>query len=127
MHEANVLVVTDDPTLRRALRTVMGVKGYQVTVIDSGEDVLHLSRLGRYDLVLVDNDLYDNTSFEVCKTIRSVSEIPIIIMSADTSEDQGVNIVREIVDGQLRKPFGVSELFACLQDIVEKPAEVSLN
>jgi two-component system KDP operon response regulator KdpE len=127
MHEANVLVVTDDPTLRRALRTVMGAKGYEVTVIDGSEDVLDLSRLGRYDLVLVDNDLYDNTSFEVCKAIRSASEIPLIIMSADTSEELGVSVVREIVSGQLRKPFGVSELFACLQDIVEKPVEVSLN
>ena len=127
MHEVNVLVVTDDPTLRRALRTVMGAKGYQVTVIDSGEDVLHLSRLGRYDLVLVDNDLYDDTSFEICKAIRSFSEIPLIIMSADTSEERDVNVIREIVSGQLRKPFGVSELFACLQDIVEKPAEVSLS
>jgi two-component system KDP operon response regulator KdpE len=127
MHEVNVLVVTDDTTLRRALRTVMGAKGYQVTVIDSSEDVLHLSRLGRYDLVLVDNDLYDNTSFEVCKAIRSASEIPLILMSADTSEERGVNVVREILNGHLRKPFGVSELFACLRDIAERPAEVSLS
>jgi DNA-binding response OmpR family regulator len=127
MCEANVLVVTDDPALCRALRAVLSAKGCQVTGIDSSEDVLQLSRSGRFDLVLVDDDLYDGASFGICKEIRSASEIPLILMSADTSDGREINGIRETVNGQLRKPFGVWELFACLHDIVGKPTEVPVN
>jgi DNA-binding response OmpR family regulator len=127
MHEASILLVTDDPTLCRALRAVLSAKDYQVTSINSSEDVLQVSRSGRFDLVLVDDDLYEGASFEICKAIKSASEIPLIMMSADTSDRCEVNVVREIVSGQLRKPFGVSELFACLHEIVGKPTEVPLS
>jgi DNA-binding response OmpR family regulator len=127
MCEASVLMVTDDPTLSRALRAVLSVKGFQVTGINSSENVLEFSRSGRFDLVLVDDDIYDGASFGICKAIRSASEIPLILMSADTSDRDEVNGIREIVNGQLRKPFGVSELFACLHGIVRKPIGVPLN
>jgi DNA-binding response OmpR family regulator len=127
MCEASVLLVTDDPTLSRALRAVLSAKGFQVTGVNSSENVLQFSRSGRFDLVLVDDDIYDGASFGVCRAIRSVSEIPLILMSADNSGGHEVNGIREIVNGQLRKPFGVSELFACLHGIVGKPTGVPLN
>jgi two-component system KDP operon response regulator KdpE len=125
MSEANILVVTDDPILRRALRAVLAAKSYQVATFDSSEDARVLSSTGKYDLVLVDDDLYEGAFVEVCKGIRSISEIPIIVMIGDAPDPSAVESVREFVNGQLRKPFGVSELFACLQDSFSKPAAVS--
>jgi two-component system KDP operon response regulator KdpE len=126
MSEANILVVTDDLILRRALRTVLTAKGYQVTNIDSSEDAPSFCGSGKYDLALVDDNLYESAFVGVCKGVRSISEIPIFLMSEDTPDRQAIESVREIVNGHLRKPFGVSELFACLKDIVGKPIAASL-
>jgi two-component system KDP operon response regulator KdpE len=125
MSEANILVVTDDPILRRALRAVLAAKGYQVATIDSSEDAGVLSKSGKYALVLVDDDLYEGTFVEVCRGIRLISEIPIIVMIGDAPDPSAVESVRDFVNGQLRKPFGVSELFVCLQDSFRKSTAVS--
>jgi two-component system, OmpR family, KDP operon response regulator KdpE len=125
MCEAKILVVADDPILGRAIRTVLSAKGYQVTSIDSCENALQFSCSGKYDLVLVDDDLYEGATVEVCKAIRSVSEIPVIVMNGDAHDNHGLDALREIVNGQLKKPFGVSELFACLQGRIEKSVPIS--
>jgi two-component system, OmpR family, KDP operon response regulator KdpE len=126
MSEANILVVADDPILSRALRTVLVAKGYQVVCIDGSEDTLQLSRSGKYDLVLVDDDLYEGACVEICKSIRSVSEIPLILLDGDAPGGYIADALREIVDRQVRKPFGVSELFACIRETVGKSAAVSV-
>jgi DNA-binding response OmpR family regulator len=125
MSEANILVVTDDPILSRALRTVLIVKGYQVTAINSSDDALRQSRSGKYDLVLVDDDLYEGATVEICEAIKSVSDIPLILMNGDAPGRREKDALREVVDGQMRKPFGVSELFACLDETVGKSAAIS--
>ncbi len=125
MSEANILVVTDDPILSRALRTVLTAKGYQVTSIASSEDTLQLSRSGKYDIVLVDDDLYEGVTVEICKAIRSVSEIPLIVMIGDASRSHWGDALRGIVSSQMKKPFGVSELFACISELVGKPAAIT--
>ena len=125
MSEANILVVADDPILSRALRTVLGAKGYQVACIDGGEDALQSSRSGKYDLVLVDDDLYEGACVDICKSIRAVSEIPLILLDGDAPGGYIADALNEIVDRRVRKPFGVSELFACLGEIMEKTAAVS--
>jgi two-component system, OmpR family, KDP operon response regulator KdpE len=127
MIEANILVVTDDPILRRALRAVLGARGYHVTNIDSSDDAISLTRSGKYDLVLVDDDLYEGACAGICKGIRSISEIPMILMSGDSPNQRQLDCIRETFDCQLRKPFGVLELFACLQASVGKPVAVSAN
>jgi DNA-binding response OmpR family regulator len=120
MSEANILVVTDDPILGRALRAVLTAKGHQVTGIDSSEDPQQQSRSGEYDLVLVDDDLYEGTTLEICKAIRSVSEIPLIVMNGNAPGRHESDALREIVNGQMKKPFGVSELFDCLNQNLGK-------
>jgi DNA-binding response OmpR family regulator len=125
MIEANILVVTDDAILRRALRAVLNAKGYQVTTIDSSEDARSLTGSGKYDLVLVDDDLYDGAFVAICRGIRSISEIPLIVMSGDAPDPSAMESVRDLVNSQLRKPFGVSELFGCLYEIVGKSAAIS--
>jgi two-component system, OmpR family, KDP operon response regulator KdpE len=125
MSEANILVVTDDSILSRAIRTVLSAKGYQVTTVDSSEDAPRLSCSGKYDLVLVDDDLYEGATVEICKAIRSVSEIPLILMNGDAPGKRGGDALRDLANVTLTKPFGVSELFACLRNSVGKPAAVS--
>jgi CheY-like chemotaxis protein len=127
MIEANILVVTDDSILRRALRAVLGARGYRVTNIDSSEDAINLIRSGKYDLILVDDDLYEGACAGICKGIRSISEIPMILMSGDAPDQHQLDSIRDIFNGQLRKPFGVLELFGCLEDRVGAQIAVSVN
>jgi hypothetical protein len=75
--------------------------------------------------VLVDDDLYDGAFVAICRGIRSISEIPLIVMSGDAPDPSAMESVRDLVNGQLRKPFGVSELFGCLYEIVGKSAAIS--
>jgi DNA-binding response OmpR family regulator len=125
MSEANILVVTDDPILSRALRTVLIAKGHRVTAIDSGNDAPRHSCSGKYDLVLVDDDLYEGATVEICKAIRSVSEIPLVVMNGDAPGRHESAALRETVTSQLKKPFGISELFTCVQESVGKAAAIS--
>ena len=127
MSEAKILVVTDDPILSRALRLVLSAKGYQVAAVDSSENVPQLSRSGKYDLVLVDDDLYEGAAVEICKRIGTASEIPLIVMNGDGPGNQGLAALHELVSGHLKKPFGVSELFSCVSDNVGKLATISGN
>jgi DNA-binding response OmpR family regulator len=124
MSEANILVVADDLILRRTLRIVLSAKGYRVTNIDSNEDAPNFCGSGKYDLVLVDDELYDRAFVRICKEIKSISGIPMIVMTGD-APDPHARYIGELVHSLLRKPFGISELFACLQDSIKKSTAVS--
>jgi two-component system, OmpR family, KDP operon response regulator KdpE len=110
MGKGKVLIATDDSTLSRALRMVLTAKGYQVAAVQSDEQALLLSRSGRYELVLLDEDMTDASIIETCEQIRSFSEVPLVVMGAEKC----VEAMQAGADSYLRKPFGVSEMFASL-------------
>lgn len=118
MTEGKILIATDDSTLSRALRTVLEAEGYQVAAVHDGQQTLLLSRSGRYELVLLDEDMTDASVIETCEQIRSFSEVPLVVMGAEN----GAEAMQAGADGYLRKPFGVSEMFASLRANVGKQA-----
>ena len=108
-----ILVVDDEPQIRRIMRAVLVTKGYEVMEAESGEDALKLIRSECYDLMLLDINMPGISGIEVCREVRRSSDIPIVIMSAGEesrakARDAGAN-------DYLKKPFGVSQIFACLE------------
>jgi two-component system, OmpR family, KDP operon response regulator KdpE len=118
MNEGKILIATDDSTLSRALRTVLAAKGYQVATVQDDQQAFLLSRSGRYELVLLDEDISDASGIETCQEIRSVSEVPLVVMGAGDR----VEAMQAGADDYLQKPFGVSEVFASLRANVRKQA-----
>ena len=108
-----ILVVDDEPQIRRIMRAVLVAKGYEVMEAECGEEALKLIRAEKYDLMLLDINMPGITGIEVCVEVRTSSDIPIIIMSA--GEENKARALDAGADDYLKKPFGVSQIFSCVE------------
>ena len=107
-----ILVVDDEPQIRRILRAVLVAKGYDVMEAECGEYALNLLRFEEYDLLLLDINVPGITGVEVCREVRKSSNIPIIMMSA--GEENRVRALEAGANDYLTKLFGVSQIFLCV-------------
>jgi len=118
MSDGRILVVDDDPQICRVVRSMLATKGYEVADAASGEDALKRIRSEKYDLVLLDNMLPGITGIEICRELRTDSDIVIVVMSA--GYEVRPHALQAGANDYLRKPFGVSELFTCIQSNMRK-------
>src|ERR1700676_3596596 len=115
---AKVLVIDDDPSLRRALRVGLQAGGHQVTTAVNGEQGISQTALTSPDVVVLDLGLPDIDGQAVCKRIRQWSEVPIIILSASGAEDRKVAALNGGADDYVTKPFGMAELEARIRTAI---------
>ena len=108
-----ILVVDDEPQIRRIMRAVLVAKGYEVMEAECGEEALKLIRAEEYDLMLLDINMPGITGIEVCVEVRTSSNIPIIIMSA--GEENKARALDAGANDYLKKPFGISQIFSCVE------------
>ncbi|HZW04992.1 MAG TPA: response regulator transcription factor [Anaerolineaceae bacterium] len=111
----HVLVIDDEKQILRALRTILGQQGYQVTVAVTGEEGLSLAAAAQPDVIILDLGLPDLSGEHVCRRLREWTDLPIIILSAHDSESEKVAALDAGADDYLTKPFGVDELLARLR------------
>jgi two-component system KDP operon response regulator KdpE len=108
-----VLIVDDEPPIRRFLRTSLGYEGYQVLEAENGQEALDAFRRNAVDVLVLDLGLPDIDGFEVIRRLREVgSAVPIIILSSRTDEAGKVKALDLGADDYVSKPFGVDELLA---------------
>ena len=81
MSSASILVVDDEPQIRRVLRTTLTFRGYEISEAASGEDALEKARKIKPDLILLDVNLPGISGIEVCKELRRWSDTPIIMLT----------------------------------------------
>jgi two-component system KDP operon response regulator KdpE len=112
MSAGRILVVDDDPQIRRVMRVTLTGQGYEVDDAKSGDAALEKLRDARFDLVLLDMNLPGTSGLEVCHAIRSQSEIAIIMLTVRDSEEDKVAALDAGADDYLTKPFGMNELLA---------------
>jgi two-component system, OmpR family, KDP operon response regulator KdpE len=112
---ARVLVVDDDPALRKALRIGLTARGDEVVVAGSGMEALNQVALAGPDLVILDLGLPDMDGIEVCKRIREFSGVPVVVLSAYGDERRKVEALDIGADDFVIKPFGMAELEARLR------------
>ena len=112
MTNARVLVVDDEPQIRRVMRTTLVARGYIVSTARSGEEALEKIREERYDLVLLDMNMPGIGGMEACRLIRSQSDIPIVILSIRNAEKDKVEALDAGADDYITKPFSTPELLA---------------
>jgi two-component system KDP operon response regulator KdpE len=108
----NILVVDDEPQIRRVLRTTLSFRGYTITEASSGEEAIDLVSKSRPDLVLLDVNLPGISGIETCREIRSWSDVPIIVLTVRNAERDKVIALDAGADDYVTKPFGIEELLA---------------
>jgi two-component system KDP operon response regulator KdpE len=107
-----ILVVEDEPEIRRFLRSSLGAEGYKVVESPAGQRGALDAGLHKPDLVIVDLGLPDLDGVEVIRRIREWSPMPILVVSARTQERAKVEALDAGADDYVTKPFGVGELLA---------------
>ncbi|HEY4066002.1 MAG TPA: response regulator [Burkholderiaceae bacterium] len=109
---ATVLVVEDEPEIRRFLRSSLGAEGYRVFEAETGERGAIDAGTHKPDLAVVDLGLPDLDGIEVIRRIRSWSSMPIVVLSARAQERSKIEALDAGADDYVTKPFGVGELLA---------------
>jgi len=107
-----VLIVDDEPKIRRFLRAGFELHGFEVHEAENAAEGLKVATFNAPDLIVLDLDLPDLHGGEVLERIRSWSNVPIIILSVESSEEQKVRLLTLGADDYVVKPFGMAELLA---------------
>ncbi|HEX9124453.1 MAG TPA: response regulator transcription factor [Actinomycetota bacterium] len=110
-----ILVVDDEPQIRRALRTSLASHGYDVQTAGTGEEGVVGAAEGGPDLIFLDLGLPDLDGTEVIRRVRSFSDVPIIVLSVRDRQADKVAALDAGADDYVTKPFGMEELLARLR------------
>ncbi len=111
-----ILVVDDEPAIRRFLRTSLGAQGYLVTEAEDGTTALEALRRSTVDVLVLDLGLPDIDGFDIIRRLREQgSALPIIVLSSRADETGKVQALDLGADDYVTKPFGVDELLARLR------------
>src|SRR5438093_8831937 len=111
-NKSRVLVVDDEPQITRVLRTVLSSQGYQVKTAAEGEAAITSFTEFRPELVITDLYMPHMDGVELCKRIRAMSNVPIIVLSVKGEERTKVEALDSVADDYVTKPFGIDELLA---------------
>jgi len=112
---STVLVVDDEPRIRKALQVNLVARGYTVSLAATGEEALRSAREEPPDLVLLDLGLPGISGVDVIEGLRGWTEVPIIVLSVREQESDKVAALDAGADDYVTKPFGMDELMARLR------------
>jgi two-component system KDP operon response regulator KdpE len=110
-----VLVVDDEPPIRRFLRTSLGAVGHRVVTAENAAEALLMLAAEKPDVIILDLGLPDKSGLDVIAEIRQHSSVPIIVLSARSDERSKVEALDLGADDYIGKPFGMAELMARLR------------
>ena len=120
MSAEHILVVDDEPRYLRVIRFNLEAGGYRVSCVATGEDALALLGEHAPDLVVLDVMLPGLDGFEVCRRIRELSAIPIIMLTAKGADEDKVKGLRTGADDYVTKPFSAQELLARVEAVLRR-------
>ena len=107
-----VLVVDDEPAIRRSVSAGLSARDYEVRTASTGEEALASVAADPPDLVILDLGLPDLDGVDVCRRLRQWTQVPIVVLSAEASDYRKVLALDEGADDYLTKPFSMPELLA---------------
>lgn len=109
---AHVLVIDDEPQIRKFLRISLAAQGYQVSEAATGTEGLAQAALGQPDLVILDLGLPDRDGQEVLVELREWSAVPVLVLSVRADEREKVRALDAGANDYVTKPFGIQEFLA---------------
>ncbi len=123
MSAGRILVVDDDPQIRRVMRMTLVAQGYEVADAHSGDDALAALRRDRFDLVLLDINMPGTGGLETCRLIRATSSVAIIMLTVRDTEADKVEALDAGADDYVTKPFRAQELLARIRAALRRVPE----
>ncbi len=108
----HILVVDDEPQITRVLRTSLSAQGYDIRVANTGEMALEIMKDWTPNLIITDLSMPAIDGVQLCRRVRAVSQIPIVVLSVRDKEQQKVEALDAGADDYVTKPFGMNELLA---------------
>jgi two-component system KDP operon response regulator KdpE len=111
-HGAKILIVDDEPQITRVLRTALSTQGYSLRVAANGVDGMEAVHEWKPDLVITDVSMPEMNGVELCREIRAVSGVPIIILSVRSQDTMKIEALDAGADDYVTKPFSIQELQA---------------
>jgi two-component system KDP operon response regulator KdpE len=120
-----ILVVDDEPQITRVLRTGLTTRGYDVRVAADGQSALDTFNDWHPDLVLTDLSMPEMSGIELCRRLRLISPIPIIVLSVRGEEKMKVEALDAGADDYVTKPFSMEELLARVRAALRRTPSVS--
>ena len=131
MSAGRILVVDDDPQIRRTMKATLTARHYEVGDSRNGEEALDKLRSETYDLVLLDMNMPGTGGIETCRLIRSSSDVAIIMLTVNNTEKDKVEALDAGADDYVTKPFSIPELLAriraTLRRLPQAPDEAGLQ
>ena len=115
MSGARILAVDDAPEILSALETILRSAGYEIDTAASGKEAIARATLRAPDAVILDLVLPDRSGIDVCRELRTWTQIPILLLSVVGDEDEKVEALDAGADDYVTKPFAVNELLARLR------------
>ena len=120
-----ILVVDDEEQIRRALKSILGTRGYVLDVATTGDEALTMAIDNPPDLVVLDLGLPDRSGIDVCRELRAWMAAPILILSVRSSEADKITALDEGADDYLTKPFSAGELLARIRALLRRAAALT--
>jgi len=125
MPDERVLIVDDEPAIRRFLRVTLTAQSYNTFEAASGQEALARAASDKPDIIVLDIGLPDINGIEVTRLLRQWTQIPIIILSVRGAESDKIAALDAGADDYLTKPFGVGELLARLRAALRRVTQTT--
>lgn len=120
MSQTHILVVDDEPNIRRVLKAGLSAEGFEVTEASDGEEAVRVAEESSPDLMLLDIMMPKMDGFEVCRRVRERSTVPIIMLSALADPADKAKCLNLGADDYMVKPFGISELLSRIKAVLQR-------
>jgi len=124
---SRILVVDDEPQMRRVLRSTLSVLGFVVADAESGEAAMERVRHEKFDLILLDINMTGLSGLETCRAIRSRSDVGIIMLTVRDRSLDKIEALDAGADGYVTKPFDVNELLARIRATLRRAPASALS
>jgi two-component system KDP operon response regulator KdpE len=108
----HILVVDDEPQITRVLRTTLSAQGYEIRVANNGEMALEIMKDWVPNLIITDLSMPQLDGVQLCRRVRAVSQVPILVLSVRGQERQKIEALDAGADDYVTKPFSMNELLA---------------
>ncbi|HRE46590.1 MAG TPA: response regulator transcription factor [Aggregatilineales bacterium] len=121
MTPKRILIVEDDLVTQTLLREILEREGFNTNAVGDGPDALaHLQRSGLPELILIDLGLPTMHGFELCRRVKRMGDIPIMILTGDTSPQTATEGLHDYAEDYIRKPFDVDEVVARIKRVLSR-------
>ena len=124
---AKILIVDDEPQITRVLRTALSTQGYSLRVAANGVQGLETAHDWKPDLVITDLAMPEMDGVELCRELRAVSQVPIIVLSVRNQDRMKIEALDAGADDYVTKPFSIQELQARVRAQLRRSNAVSAS